>query len=209
MLLWLKIMSHIHQLLDQTEKLIFTMLIVSSMMQVLVLLALLWTVLASIAAGATILSFTIANANIPRLHAGDLNNKLLHYIQNNASKAVDQAAKSIQVTFLGLLDLSTSTTSTFLVLDIVTIALIPVIHFTNNTQHIDVTQFVVEYAINGGTPVQQTYNGNLTQGQSTAINFPNTNLAPGLSTVNYNVVSVNGAKLLAGSLLWHQKILLK
>jgi hypothetical protein len=71
-----------------------------------------------------------------------------------------------------------------------------VINFTNNSAGIPVTQFVVEYDVNGGTPVQETYNGNLTQGQSANINFPNINLTPGMSTVNYNVVSVNnGANL--------------
>tara|TARA_B100000767_G_scaffold83949_1_gene80795 strand:- start:140 stop:1567 length:1428 start_codon:yes stop_codon:yes gene_type:complete len=154
------------------------------------------TSLVTIAGGATeSYSFTIAAANIPN-YIRDLNKlNFVAFIQNNSSKAVDQAAKSIPGNVPNLLDLSTSTSSVSGA-GYCDYSFDPVINFTNNTASIDVTQFVVEYAINGGTPVQQTYNGNLTQGQSTSINFPNTNLNPGMSTVNYNVVSVNnGANL--------------
>lgn len=154
------------------------------------------TSLVTIAGGATeSFSFTIAAANIPS-YIRDLNKlNFVAFIQNNSSKAVDQAAKSIPGNVPNLLDLSTSTSSVSGA-GYCDYSFDPIINFTNNTASIDVTQFVVEYAINGGTPVQQTYNGNLTQGQSTTINFPNTNLNPGMSTVNYNVVSVNnGANL--------------
>lgn len=46
--------------------------------------------------------------------------------------------------------------------------------------------------MDGGTPVQQTFNGNLTNNQSTTMLFPATSLNPGSSVVSYNIVSVNG-----------------
>lgn len=154
------------------------------------------TSLPTIAAGATeSFSFTISASNIPN-YIRDLNQlNFLAFIQNNSTKAVDQAAKSTSGNVPGLLDLSTSTNSVSGA-GYCDYSFEPVINFTNNTASIDVTQFVVEYDINGGTAVQETYSGNLTQGQSTTINFPNTNLTAGMSTVNYNVVSVNnGANL--------------
>ena len=154
------------------------------------------TSLPTIAAGATeSFSFTITASNIPN-YIRDLNQlNFVAFIQSTATKAVDQAAKSIPGNVPGLLDLSTSTNSVSGT-GYCDYSFDPVISFTNNTASIDVTQFVVEYDINGGTPVQETFNGNLTQGQSTTINFPNTNLTAGMSTVNYNVVSVNnGANL--------------
>ena len=154
------------------------------------------TSLATIAGGATeSYSFNIAASNMPD-YIRDLNQlNFVAFIQNNASKAVDQAAKSIPGNVPGLLDLSTSTSSVSGA-GYCDYSFDPKINFTNNTASIDVTQFVVEYNINGGTPVQETYIGNLTQGQTTNINFPNINLNPGMSTVNYNVVSVNnGANL--------------
>ena len=152
--------------------------------------------LAAIAAGATTShTFTIASANIPS-YIRDLNKlNFVAFIQNNSSKAVDQAAKSIPGNVPGLLDLSTSTSSVSGA-GYCNYSFDPVINFTNNSTSIPVTQFVVEYDINGGTPVQETYIGSLSGGASITINFPNTNLTPGMSTVNYNVVSVNnGANL--------------
>ena len=152
--------------------------------------------LGAIAGGATeSYSFTIAAANIPS-YIRDLNQlNFVAFIQNTSSKAVDQAAKSVPGNVPNLLDLSTSTSSVSGT-GYCNYSFDPVINFTNNSAGIPVTQFVVEYDINGGTPVQETYNGNLTQGQSHTVNFPNTNLTPGMSTVNYNVVSVNnGANL--------------
>jgi hypothetical protein len=152
--------------------------------------------LGAIAPGATTsYTFTIASANIPS-YIRDLNQlNFVAFIQNNSSKAIDQAAKSIPGNVPGLLDLSTSTSSVSGA-GYCNYSFDPVINFTNNSTSIPVTQFVVEYDINGGTPVQETYIGSLSGGASITINFPNTNLTPGMSTVNYNVVSVNnGANL--------------
>ena len=134
----------------------------------------------------------------PPSYISDLNQvSFAAYIQSATSDDMEQAGKSIRGGVPGLLDLATATSST-VGAGYCNYSFDPVISFTNNSPGIPVTNVVVEYDINGGTPVQQTFNGNLTQGQATNITFPNTNLAPGSSTINYNVVSVNGANAYSG-----------
>jgi len=108
-----------------------------------------------------------------------------------AAQTIFQAAKTTPGNVPGLLDVSTSTNSSAGA-GYCDLSFTPVIDLTNNHASLAVTQAVVEYNINGGTAVQQTFNGNLTTGQSTTITFPATNLIAGSSTVNYNVVSING-----------------
>ena len=134
----------------------------------------------------------------PPSYIADLNQvSFAAYIQSATSDDMEQAGKSIKGGVPGLLDLATATSSS-VGAGYCNYSFDPVISFTNNSSTIPVTQVVVEYDINGGNPVQETFNGNLTQGQATNIAFPNTNLAPGLSTINYNVVSVNGANAYSG-----------
>ena len=134
----------------------------------------------------------------PPSYIADLNQvSFAAYIQSATSDDMEQAGKSIRGGVPGLLDLATATSST-VGAGYCNYSFDPVISFTNNSPGIPVTSVIVEYDINGGTPVQETFNGNLTQGQATNIAFPNTNLAPGSSTINYNVVSVNGGNAYSG-----------
>jgi hypothetical protein len=134
----------------------------------------------------------------PPSYISDLNQvSFAAYIQSATSDDMEQAGKSIRGGVPGLLDLATATSST-VGAGYCDYSFDPVISFTNNSPGIPVTSVIVEYDINGGTPVQETFTGNLTQGQATNITFPNTNLAPGSSTINYNVVSVNGANAYSG-----------
>ena len=134
----------------------------------------------------------------PPSYIADLNQvSFAAYIQSATSDDMEQAGKSIRGGVPGLLDLATATSSS-VGAGYCNYSFDPVISFTNNSPGIPVTNVIVEYDINGGTPVQETFNGNLTQGQSTAIAFPNTNLAAGSSTINYNVVSVNGGNAYSG-----------
>ena len=134
----------------------------------------------------------------PPSYISDLNQvSFAAYIQSATSNNMEQAGRSTKGGVPGLLDLATSTNSS-VGAGYCNYSFDPVINFTNNSPGIPVTQFVVEYDINGGAPVQETYNGNLTQGQSHTISFPNTTLSPGISTVNYNVISVNGGNAFRG-----------
>lgn len=151
--------------------------------------------LGAIAAGATT-NFTLTLTSLPA-NIADLNQvSFAIYLADDvatvgAAKTVYQAAKTTAGGVPGLLDVSTSTNST-VGAGYCNLAFTPVINLTNNHATLAVTSAIVEYDIDGGTPVQQTFTGNLTTGQSSAITFPATNLNAGTSTVNYNVVSING-----------------
>lgn len=147
--------------------------------------------LGAIAAGATTsFTFTITGANIPS-YIRDLNQlSFVAFIQNNSSKAVDQAAKSVPGNVPGLLDVSAVANST-VGSGLCDLNLTPSVDFTNNGS-ITVTTVTAEYSINGGTAVSQTYNtAPIAQGSTVSITFPATTLAAGTSTVDYSITDIN------------------
>lgn len=112
------------------------------------------------------------------------------FIQNDASKAVEQSAKSqASATIPGALNLSASSASSGSN-DYCNYSYTPGINFTNNDPT-PITTFTVEYLINGANPVSQTFSGNLAQGQSTTLTFPVITLAGGNSTIEYRFTDVN------------------
>jgi hypothetical protein len=147
--------------------------------------------LGAIAAGATTsFTFTIAGANIPS-YIRDLNQlSFVAFVQNNSSKAIDQAAKSVSGNVPGLLDVSAVANST-VGAGLCDLNLTPSVDFTNNGS-MAVTTVTAEYSINGGTAVSQTYNtAPIAQGATVSINFPATTLASGTSTVDYSITDIN------------------
>lgn len=115
------------------------------------------------------------------------------FVQKSATptvaQVVHQSAKSIPSTPPGALNVaavSSATASTAYC----NYAYTPAVTFTNNDAT-PVTTVTAQYTINGGTPVTQTFNGNLAQGQNTVITFPATTLASGSSTVQYSITDVN------------------
>jgi hypothetical protein len=120
----------------------------------------------------------------------DLNQvSFVAFLQNNSSKLVEQSEKTLSGSVPGLLDVSSSSTSTAGA-GYCDLSFSPVVSFTNNGATA-VTTVTAEYTINGGTPVSQTFNGTLSQGQSTTIAFPATSLAAGTSTVDYSITDIN------------------
>ena len=115
------------------------------------------------------------------------------YIQKNSSKVIYQAGKSSYVVIPGIVSVEAQSNSVANS-GLCDYAFTPVIDFTNNDASTNVTQVVAEYSIDAGTPVQQTFNGNLTNGQSTSITFPATTLNPGSTIVSYEIISVNGGQ---------------
>jgi len=115
------------------------------------------------------------------------------YIQNNGTKEIEQAGKTAHVAIPGIISVSAGANSTA-ASSICDYDFTPQIDFTNNDASTNVTQVVAEYSIDAGTPVQQTFNGNLTNGQMTSITFPATTLNPGTSVVSYEIISVNGGQ---------------
>lgn len=120
------------------------------------------------------------------------------YIQNDASKVIYQAGKSAIVPIPGLISVAATSNSTS-VADFCDYSFTPSVNFTNNDANTAVTEVVAEYTINGGTAVSQTFTGNLTNGQSTTIDFPATTLAGGQNIIQYTIVSVNGGQDWASS----------
>lgn len=147
--------------------------------------------LPSIAANTTE-NFTFTITNLPGYIADKGQVAFVVYLQNDATKEIMQAGKSVPVPIPGLIDVAASPASVAGA-GYCDYSYTPAIEFTNNDAAA-VTDVVVEYAINGGAAVQETYSGNLAQGQSTTITFPAATLASGTSVVSYTVVSVNGAQ---------------
>ena len=115
------------------------------------------------------------------------------YIQNDGTKEIMQAGKSQFTTIPGIINVSANAASQAGT-DLCDYSFTPVIEFTNNDAGSSVTEVVAEYSINGGTPVQETYTGNLTQGQTATITFPATSLSGGTSVVSYEIISANGGQ---------------
>ncbi len=147
--------------------------------------------LSSIAANST-QNFTFTITNLPSYIADKGQVAFVVYIQNDGSKEMMQAGKSVPVPIPGLIDVA-ATTASIAGAGYCDYSFTPGVEFTNNDAAA-VTDVVVEYSINGGTAIQQAFSGSLAQGQSTTISFPGATLAGGTSVVSYNVVSVNGAQ---------------
>lgn len=149
--------------------------------------------LGTIAANSTeTISFTISN--LPAYLADKSQIRFAAYVQNNSSKEVFQANKSTYSPIPGIVAVEASSASTA-GSGYCDYSFSPAIEFTNNDSQTAITEVVAEYSINGGAAVQETVSGlNLLNGQSTTINFPATQLAPGSSTVSYTIVSANGSQ---------------
>ncbi|MDN3492948.1 T9SS-dependent choice-of-anchor J family protein [Winogradskyella bathintestinalis] len=116
------------------------------------------------------------------------------YIQNNATKVIHQAAKTEKsdITTIPGAFLVTASSASAADPGFCDYSLTPGIEFTNNDDSTIVTEVVAQYSINGGTPIQQTFNGSLDNGQSTLIAFPIITLNGGTNTINSEIISVNG-----------------
>ena len=122
----------------------------------------------------------------------------MHLFKIIQQKLLIKLLKVFQVTFLVYWIFATATSST-VGAGYCNYSFDPVISFTNNTPVSLLLNLLLSMLSMVELQFKQTYNGSLTQGQSTSITFPNTNLAPGSSTINYNVVSVNnGANAYSG-----------
>jgi hypothetical protein len=136
-------------------------------------------------------SFTISN--LPNYIFDKTQIRFAVYIQNDGTKEILQAGKSSFTTIPGIINVSANAASQAGT-DLCDYSFTPVIEFTNNDASTAVTEVVAEYAINGGTPVQETYTGNLTQGQTATITFPAATLSGGTSVVSYEIISANGGQ---------------
>jgi len=149
--------------------------------------------LGAIAGNATT-SYTFTLTSLPS-YIRDLNQiSFVSFVQNDSSKDVAQAAKSIPGNVPGLLDVASASNST-IASGYCDLAFTPSVNFTNNGST-DVTTVTAEYTVNGGTAVSQTYStAPISMGQTVAIDFPAGSLAPGTSIVQYSITDVNSGGL--------------
>jgi hypothetical protein len=146
------------------------------------------TSIGSIAAGATE-SFSFTISAIPS-GVRDVNEvSFACFLQNDAAKTVYQADKSDASVVAGALNISTANASVA-ASDYCDLSFTPAVLFTNNDAT-TITTVTLEYTLNNTTAVSQTFNGNLTTGQSTTIAFPVVNLIGGINTVNYVFTDIN------------------
>ncbi len=148
--------------------------------------------LGTIAAGATT-NFNFTITSLPSYIRDKGQVAFAVYIQNSSTKEIFQAGKTTIVPIPGLINVAAQSNSTAGA-GYCDYSITPAIEFTNNDASTTVTSVEAQYSIDGGTPVSQTFNGSLTNGQSTTITFPATTLNPGTSTVSYEILSVNGGQ---------------
>ena len=148
--------------------------------------------LGAIAAGATeSFTMTIAAGDVPS-YLRDLREiSFAVYLQNNSSKAIHQAAKSSAGSTPSDRLVASASASSTAGSGLCDYSFTPAITYTNDDA-VTVTEVIVEYDINGGTAVSETFTGSIAAGASQTITFPATTLAAGTSVVNYQVVSANG-----------------
>jgi hypothetical protein len=144
----------------------------------------------SIAASSSLnYSFTITS--IPNYISNKREVTFAVYLQNNASRQILQAAKTAVTAIPGTINISAASNSV-VGPGYCDYSFVPSIEVVNNDTASNIASVVAEYSIDGAAPVQQTFSGNLTNGQSTSIIFPATTLNPGSSEVSYSILSVNG-----------------
>ena len=149
------------------------------------------TPLASIAANSSV-TYNLSITNIPTYVRDKREIAFAVYAQNSITREVLQAAKSIGTQNIpGVIEVSANSQSV-VGSGLCDLSFDPEITITNGDPFITINNAVVEYSINGGAPVQQSYSGALAFGQSAAISFPSNTLASGNNEITHRVVSVNG-----------------
>ena len=113
------------------------------------------------------------------------------FVQDNSNKDVKNAAYSAPQAVSGLADagISALNASTNGLCDA---NVTPSVVF-ENAGTVAITSATLGYSINGGTPVTQSWTGNLASGQTATVTFPQTTLPGGSSSLVATVSSPNGS----------------
>ena len=116
--------------------------------------------------------------------------KFVAFIQLNNVGEIVQSGQSVQGGAIGI-DASASSSS-ITPSDYCDYSFTPSIDILNNDLT-PITDALVEYSINGGIATSEVYSGSIASGLSGNITFPTIQLIPGVSTVSYNVITINGS----------------
>ena len=113
------------------------------------------------------------------------------FVQDNSNKDVKNAAYSAPQAVSGLADAGVSalnaSTSGLCDANVTPSVVI------ENAGSVTLTSATVSYSVNGGTPVSQSWTGNLTTGQTATVTFPQTTLSGGTNSLVATVSSPNGS----------------
>ena len=112
------------------------------------------------------------------------------FVQSDGNKVVHNAAFSAPQALPSGLAEAAIVANTTVSNNICDVDFTPSVIITN-TQPVTITSAEVQYVLNGGTPVTQTWTGNLAQNGSQTISFPIAQLASGVNTLKYDLVLVN------------------
>lgn len=145
---------------------------------------------AALAPGESV-TYTFNNVDVPDYlyNLGRL--AIVAFVQNNASKAVHQAAISQPLPISGLPDIATAA-STQGPSGYCEYELTPAVTITNASD-VTITSLTAQVVFNGAVVAAQNWVGSLTQGQSATVTFDPISLPNGGNyVVNYNVNNLNG-----------------
>lgn len=136
------------------------------------------------------LFYTVNIPSVPS-YVRDLNEvSFVAFVQNNVSKEVHQSGKSAAGGAPGIAVSATSSSST--PSDYCDYSFVPSIDIFNDGLT-PITDALVEYSVNGGIAISEVYSGSIASGLSGTITFPTIQLPSGVSTISYNVITVNGS----------------
>jgi len=138
-------------------------------------------------------SYSLNVSSLPSYIADKSQVSFAVYLQNVSTGQIQQAAKTTASVPAGTFLVSASSQSV-VGAGVCDLTFSPEILISNDDPAASITSAVVEYSINGGTPVQQSYSGNLAPGQSASIIFPTGTLNAGSNSVSQRVVSINGGQ---------------
>ncbi|MFZ9731827.1 MAG: Omp28-related outer membrane protein [Schleiferiaceae bacterium] len=115
---------------------------------------------------------------------------IVAFIQDNQGKAVLNAAKTTPQVVTGLPDLGV-TNFTAATAGLCNGTTTPTMTIKNEGS-IAITSATASYSINGGTPVTQSWTGNLAAGATATVTFPQTTLPAGANSIVGSVTAPNG-----------------
>ena len=141
-----------------------------------------------IASGATV-NFSITAPTPSHLYRLD-EMAVVAFVQDDADRSVLQAIKSAPKPVSGVADIAINSVDANGPEGVCDYEIAPSFNVTN-TGDVDITSFDAIYSI-GDVDYTQSYNGTITPGSATTIDFAAQTVSPGVVTANFSIVNVNG-----------------
>jgi len=153
------------------------------------------TVLSNIAAGDAVV-LEMNEVDVPSYIYNFNQINVVAFVQNQTTKAIRQAGISTPQSLSNYADV-TAVSNTDTPDGLCDFEMTPSVSISNEST-VDITSLELNYTINNGTPVVESWTGNLAIGQSDIISFPTLTLMPPTTVLDYEIVSVNGVRDING-----------